>query len=117
MKLITKSAYVPMVNGQSMFGAIEAGREASIQFYKDWIQEVRQSVPADKLLVFSVKEGWEPLCEFLKVPVPKNQPFPRVNDTISLNEYNQKMFMIKYLVNFVLIPTAVSAVMMYFYLN
>ena len=117
MKLITKSAYVPMVKGQSMFGAIEAGKEASIQFYKDWVQEVKTSVPTDKLLIFSVKEGWEPLCEFLQVPVPQNQPFPRVNDTVSLNEFNQKMFMIKYLVNFILIPTAVSAVMMYFYLN
>ena len=117
MKLITKSAYVPMVKGQSMFGAIEAGKEASIQFYKDWIQEVKTSVPNDKLLVFSIKEGWEPLCEFLKVPVPDSQPFPRVNDTVSLNEFNQKMFMIKYLVNFILIPTAVSAVMLYFYLE
>ena len=117
MKLITKSAYVPMVKGQSMFGAIEAGKEASIQFYKDWVQEVKTSVPTEKLLIFSVKEGWEPLCEFLQVPVPDNQPFPRVNDTVSLNEFNQKMFMIKYLVNFILIPTAVSAVMMYFYLE
>ena len=117
MKLITQSAYVPMVkNGQSMFGAIEAGREASIQFYNDWVQEVKESIPADQLLIFSVKEGWDPLCQFLKVPVPE-VPFPKVNDTVSLNEFNQKMFMVKYLVNFVLIPTAVSAVMMYLYLN
>jgi Sulfotransferase domain len=37
-------------------------------------------VPADRLLVWSFTDGWEPLCEFLEVPVP-DPPFPRVNDT------------------------------------
>ncbi len=34
----------------------------------------------ERLLVFSVKDGWEPLCEFLGVPVPSSD-FPRTNDT------------------------------------
>ncbi|UJR18533.1 hypothetical protein I4U23_005439 [Adineta vaga] len=33
------------------------------------------------LLVFNVKEGWAPLCKFLEVDIPKNIPFPNVNDT------------------------------------
>lgn len=33
-----------------------------------------------QLLEFSVREGWEPLCEFLGVPVP-DEPFPRINST------------------------------------
>jgi hypothetical protein len=33
-----------------------------------------------KLLVYDVKEGWGPLCDFLDVPVP-DVPFPRVNDS------------------------------------
>jgi hypothetical protein len=37
-------------------------------------------VPADKLLVFEIKEGWTPLCAFLGVPVPEGKPFPRLND-------------------------------------
>ncbi len=41
--------------------------------------EVRRTVPAERLLVYSVKEGWAPLCEFLNVPVP-DKPFPHVND-------------------------------------
>jgi hypothetical protein len=40
---------------------------------------VKASVPADRLLVWSVTEGWEPLCEFLEVPVPA-EPLPHVND-------------------------------------
>ena len=40
---------------------------------------VRKTVPEDQLLVFEVKDGWAPLCEFLDLPVPEN-PFPRTND-------------------------------------
>ena len=43
-------------------------------------EEVRQLVPAEKLLVYDVKEGWEPLCAFLGVEVPVDTPFPHLND-------------------------------------
>lgn len=45
------------------------------------IEEVKGKVPAHKLLIYDVKEGWEPLCQFLEVPVP-NIPFPRSNDQL-----------------------------------
>jgi hypothetical protein len=45
-------------------------------------QQVKESLPPEKLLVFDVKEGWEPLCRFLGVAVP-DKPFPRLNDTES----------------------------------
>lgn len=47
--------------------------------YDAWIVDVKKKVPADRLLVFNVKEGWDPLCKFLGVPVPSG-PFPRVNE-------------------------------------
>jgi hypothetical protein len=40
---------------------------------------VRDIIPKDQLLIFQVKDGWEPLCKFLNEPVP-NQPFPRTNN-------------------------------------
>ena len=40
-------------------------------------EEVKLST--DRLLVWSPTDGWEPLCEFLEVPVP-DAPFPHVND-------------------------------------
>lgn len=43
-------------------------------------EAVKATVPSDRLLVWSVIEGWEPLCEFLDVPVP-DVPFPHVNDS------------------------------------
>ena len=42
-------------------------------------QAVQAAIPAHQLLVYQVKEGWEPLCAFLDVPVPAG-PFPRTND-------------------------------------
>ncbi|KKA28573.1 hypothetical protein TD95_002916 [Thielaviopsis punctulata] len=52
------------------------GKEVFLQHY----EEVRQLVPPERLLEFSVSEGWEPLCKFLGDEIPKNEPFPRVND-------------------------------------
>jgi hypothetical protein len=42
-------------------------------------EAVQAAIPAHQLLVYQVKEGWEPLCAFLDVPVPTD-PFPRTND-------------------------------------
>jgi hypothetical protein len=43
-------------------------------------EAVRRTVPAERLLEWSVVEGWEPLCEFLEIPVPE-APFPHLNDS------------------------------------
>jgi len=42
-------------------------------------EEVERVVPAERLLVWEVTDGWEPLCEFLGVDVPA-QPLPHAND-------------------------------------
>ncbi len=42
-------------------------------------EQVKQVVPADRLLVWEVTDGWGPLCEFLEVDVPDG-PMPHVND-------------------------------------
>ncbi len=57
-------------------------------FMTDWFlkrnADVIASLPPERLLVFHPKEGWEPLCAFLGVPVPSH-PFPRVNDRLDLS--------------------------------
>jgi len=50
-----------------------------------WNEEVKRTVPAERLLVWNPCEGWEPLCEFLEVDVPA-EPLPRLNDTLSFRE-------------------------------
>lgn len=69
----------------------EKTSEKAVKFYNDWVEDVKSTVPAEKLLVFSVKDGWGPLCKFLDVPVP-SEPFPNVNDTASMQKL---MFRIK----------------------
>ena len=46
---------------------------------------VRTGVPADRLLEYDVTSGWEPLCDFLGLPVP-DQPIPNVNDREAFRE-------------------------------
>jgi hypothetical protein len=47
-------------------------------FFERWNASVIAEVPPDRLLVFEAKQGWEPLCTFLGVPVP-DVPYPRLN--------------------------------------
>lgn len=54
-------------------------RNAAIARYTQHVEEVKAAVPPERLLVFSVNQGWKPLCDFLNVPVP-DVPFPNVND-------------------------------------
>ena len=63
-----------------MFGAVEAGEETAVKFFNEWVESVKSEIPEERLLVFEVKNGWQPLCEFLQVPVP-DEPFPNANDT------------------------------------
>jgi hypothetical protein len=50
--------------------------------YLRHIEEVKATVPEERLLVYSVTEGWEPLCQFLGHPVPA-RPFPHANAGIA----------------------------------
>ena len=55
-------------------------RDYVIGVYEAHNQHVIDTVPAGQLLDFDVAQGWQPLCEFLGVPVPEAD-FPRVNST------------------------------------
>ena len=50
-------------------------KDAVLSAYRSHNQHVREVIPSDRLLVFSVKQGWGPLCEFLGVDAPDG-PFP-----------------------------------------
>ncbi|KAL8946302.1 MAG: hypothetical protein Q9222_007280 [Ikaeria aurantiellina] len=46
---------------------------------------VRRITPNERLLVYEMGSGWEPLCGFLGKPVPEVE-FPRINETAALHE-------------------------------
>lgn len=57
----------------------------AIEVFKQHIEAVKGTVPAEKLLVYNVVEGWKPLCAFLGVPVP-DQPFPHLNTRAAIQQ-------------------------------
>jgi hypothetical protein len=56
-----------------------ADRDYAVQVYEEHNRRVVKEMDDERLLVFDVTQGWQPLCDFLGVPVP-DEPFPRVND-------------------------------------
>lgn len=53
-------------------------RKKAIEIYHRHNQSVQDYIPEGQLLVYDVSEGWEPLCQFLNVPIP-DHPFPNTN--------------------------------------
>ena len=63
-----------------MFRGRFEDRAFAIDVFNRHNEQVRRDVPADRLLVYEVSQGWGPLCAFLGVPVPEGKPFPHLND-------------------------------------
>ena len=57
--------------------------------YNEHNDRVQAVIPKEKLLVYNVKQGWGPLCEFLGVDVP-SQEFPRANVASSVTLDNMR---------------------------
>ena len=54
-------------------------RAFAIDVFNRHNEQVRRDLPADRLLVYEISQGWGPLCAFLGVPVPEGKPFPHLN--------------------------------------
>ena len=65
------------------FDGRTSDKEHCLEVFEQHYERVRRTVPAERLLVYRVQEGWEPLCRFLGVDVP-DEPFPRVNSADNL---------------------------------
>jgi hypothetical protein len=69
------------------FGS-QMDEETAVGVFEHHTENVRSALPADRLLVFQASDGWGPLCEFLGVEAPVDEPYPHLNDT----ETMQRMF-------------------------
>jgi hypothetical protein len=104
--LVDSSAIARLIFGLSsllLFGGFAGGRSSmvndliwqgtfdgrfedkayAIEVYERHNDEVKRRVPSERLVVYDVKTGWGPLCEFLGVPEPE-EPFPRLNDAAQM---------------------------------
>ncbi len=60
------------------FGDKLHDRAFMTDYFRRHTDNVIRAIPKERLLVYQVGEGWEPLCKFLGVPVPA-QAFPSEN--------------------------------------
>ena len=70
--------FVDLLLGKVFNGSRD--RDYCIDVFNRHNREVQERVPEDRLLVFRVQQGWEPLCEFLGCEVPTGIPFPHLNE-------------------------------------
>jgi hypothetical protein len=66
--VISRTGFPPGLDRDGLMNRFTAHNEA-----------VKDAIPAERLLVYQVREGWGPLCDFLGVAAP-DEPFPRTND-------------------------------------
>lgn len=81
MEMIGRSYFGP----EWRFQQDMTDEDAAVAAFERHNAVVRDTVPAERLLVFDVRQGWEPLCSFLGVEVP-DEPFPHLNDGESLRQ-------------------------------
>ena len=74
---MTQQLYMPRLFNNNVEKFLNDKQWAN-NYYDQRLQEIQEIVPKDQLLIYDVREGWEPLCKFLDKPVP-NEPFPRIN--------------------------------------
>lgn len=60
-------------------------RAYAIARFEEHNEKVKATVPADRLVVHEIKEGWGPLARMLGVEEPEGE-FPRLNDKVAFRE-------------------------------
>ena len=86
--------------------------------YREHNHRVKSLVPPEKLLLYNVKQGWKPLCDFLGCEVPTGVAFPHENikgeiakDSLSATQYGRQCIReIKQLAGFVILSVVVAVV-------
>lgn len=64
---------------QQVFGGNLKDRDHVISVYNQNIADVQAAFGPDRLLTYNLGDGWEPLCNFLGKPIPR-EPYPRGNE-------------------------------------
>lgn len=77
--------------------------------FKNHIEEVKRTVPKEQLLIYEIKQGWEPLCKFLAVPAPQGEPFPIINDSKSMKILLRKRILFSMIINSLILAVVIFA--------
>lgn len=79
-KMVERALMTDEVVWGGVFGNRMDDRDHVIECFERHNQAVIDSVPAEQLLVYRPGDGWEPLCEFLQLPIPDTD-YPKMNST------------------------------------
>ena len=74
-----------------MLGTNLSDRQHIIKVFEHHNADVLKHVPAERLLIYHVEQGWKPLCDFLNIPMPEDLPFPHFNEREKMLERINKM--------------------------
>jgi hypothetical protein len=94
---------------QGAFNGRFEDRDYAIRTFQEWNRRVGERIPADRLLVYEVTEGWAPLCRFLDKPIP-DTPFPHLNDAKSFRRFVRRMRALSIAVPALLTAASVAAI-------
>ncbi|NVB39172.1 sulfotransferase family protein [Pseudenhygromyxa sp. WMMC2535] len=84
-----------------------ADRDYAISVFEAHTEAVKRTIPAERLLVYEIRDGWEPLCEFLELPVP-SEPMPRVNDREAMQKRLRIMKVVAHLAAPLTLPLSLA---------
>lgn len=59
--------------------------DAAEQVMHFYINKIKSNIPSERILLFKLEDGWEPLCKFLNKDIPE-EDFPHMNDHVSRNQ-------------------------------
>jgi len=62
--------FAQLLIAEQVFNGRAADRDYAIEVYNRNIENVHSVVPAERLLVHNLGDGWEPLCRWLDLPLP-----------------------------------------------
>jgi hypothetical protein len=82
-KMVQRTVYEPMNNRMQ-------DKDFMVSWFNKRNEKIINSIKPERLLVYQVKTGWGPLCEFLDVPVPDTD-FPNINSRDETKELLAKM--------------------------
>lgn len=89
------------------FGGRFDDRERTRGIYERHVEEVKRTIPAERLLVWAPSDGWEPLCKLLEVPVP-SEPIPHLNERQEMLAMGRKLTAIGWVVSPITAPIALG---------
>lgn len=75
-----------MFKHTGMSGVLESNpekihdQEFMCKLFDDHYEQVKRTIPADRLLIYDLGSGWDPICKFLGKDVP-DEPYPSTNSS------------------------------------